>query len=67
MTIGELDSLISQMLTVGPTTARAIHTNAEDRCTLYDVEAALRIWVRNGRAREVRSGMYELSIIEGAE
>lgn len=72
MTIRELDHLIGRVLAVGPTTARAIHscrdiTSQTAQCTVYDVEAGLRVWVRNGRARKVTADMYELAIGDTGE
>jgi hypothetical protein len=59
MTIRELDELIHQMLSTGPKTAEAIHAKATGHCTLYDVQAALRIQIRNGQVKELGTGMYK--------
>ncbi len=59
MTIRDLDETIHRSLKAGPKTAERIHELAGSDCSLYDVQAALRIWVRNGWARELGTGAYE--------
>jgi hypothetical protein len=60
MTVRELDQLILRVLKTGARTAQEIHAKRVGGCTLYDVQAALRIWARNGWARELGAGTYEL-------
>jgi hypothetical protein len=65
MTIRELDHLIGRMLSTGPKSVGEIYAAraASNDCTQYDVGAALRIWTRNGWARELEPGTYELITI----
>ncbi len=67
MTVRELDRRITQALASGPKTAEEIHTAAEGRCTLYDVEAALRIHVRNGWAMGSPTGLYRAVPVQPLE
>lgn len=65
MKIRELDDLIGRMLGDGPKTATAIHAcSVQSDLTLHDVESGLRIWVRNGWAKEFGTGMFAAMRVE---
>ena len=61
MTIRQLDDSIGQILASKRHTAKQIHAYFEASCSLYDVEAALRIWIRNGWAAKHQDGTYGLT------
>jgi hypothetical protein len=66
MNIRSLDHLIGSMLSTGPKTAEKIWEERAGECALSDVQAGLRVWIRNGWARELGTGMYELVEEEAA-
>ena len=59
MTIRELDDLLWELLSEKPHTAREIHAYTENGCSIYDVQACLNIWTRNGWAVKHENGKYE--------
>jgi hypothetical protein len=66
MTIADLDDLIRKTLASGPKTIHEIHAEANFQCSMHDMQAALRIWVRQGWARELGTGAYATTPKEAA-
>lgn len=58
MTIRELDNHIEAQLNQGPRQVAAMMPAVQDRCTVYDMRAALRMWERNGTVRQLADGSW---------